>query len=158
MALLRPEEQTFAAMLDGWRNQQLARNLAFSTISSREKTVETFTRHADAYPWQWMPRMVDEWLGDLRAVRNLKRTTLRGYQEAVRSFCGYLIDPAYGWPAECEQRFGSHPVQVCFEANTAVHTRPPPSATAPTPAAPGPTTRQATTADDPTIPRYRHVA
>jgi len=121
VALLRPEEQTFAAMLDGWRNQQLARNLAFSTISSREKIVQAFARHADAYPWQWMPRMVDEWLGDLRAVRNLKRTTLRGYQEAVRSFCAYLIDPAYGWPAECEQRFGSHPVQVCFEANTAVH-------------------------------------
>ena len=27
--LLRPEEQVLAAMLDGWRVQQLARNLAF---------------------------------------------------------------------------------------------------------------------------------
>jgi integrase/recombinase XerC len=27
VALLRPEEQVFAAMLDGWRAQQLARNL-----------------------------------------------------------------------------------------------------------------------------------
>ena len=54
-------------------------------------------------------------------MRNLKRTTLRSYQEAVRSFCTYVTDPAYGWPAECEQRFGTHPVQVCFEANTAVH-------------------------------------
>ena len=34
-ALLRPEEQVLAAMLDGWRAQQLARNLAFSTIEKR---------------------------------------------------------------------------------------------------------------------------
>ena len=37
LSLLRPEEQVFTAMLDGWRNQQLARNLAFSTINGREK-------------------------------------------------------------------------------------------------------------------------
>ena len=34
-ALLRPEEQVLAAMQDGWRAQQLARNLAFSTIEKR---------------------------------------------------------------------------------------------------------------------------
>lgn len=32
VALLPPEEQVFSAMLEGWRNQQLARNLALSTI------------------------------------------------------------------------------------------------------------------------------
>jgi integrase/recombinase XerC len=32
VALLRPEEQVLEAMLDGWRNQQLARNLARSAI------------------------------------------------------------------------------------------------------------------------------
>ena len=31
--------------------------------------------------------MVDEWLGDLRAVRGLRRSTMRGYQEAVRMLC-----------------------------------------------------------------------
>ena len=65
--------------------------------------------------------MVDEWSTDLRAVRGLARSTLRGYQEAVRLFCEYLTDPAYGWAGECQQRFGSHPVQVCHEWNTAVH-------------------------------------
>ena len=30
--LLRPEEQVFTAMLEGWRHQQLARNLALATI------------------------------------------------------------------------------------------------------------------------------
>ncbi|MEO3876775.1 tyrosine-type recombinase/integrase [Nonomuraea sp. B12E4] len=108
-------------MLDGWRNQQLARNLAFGTINSREKTVRAFTRHADAFPWRWTPLMVDEWLGDLRAVHDLKRSTLRNYQEAVRSFCSYITDPLYGWSVECERRFGNHPVQVCHEWNTAVH-------------------------------------
>ena len=33
--LLRPDEQVFQAMLDGWRNQQLARDLARSTVGGR---------------------------------------------------------------------------------------------------------------------------
>ncbi|MBA3488822.1 MAG: site-specific integrase [Longispora sp.] len=121
VALLRPDEQVFTAMLDGWRNQQLARNLAFGTIEGRENAVRAFTQHADAFPWAWTPLLVDEWLGDLRAVRNLKRSTLRNYSEAVRSFCSYVTDVAYGWPIECEERFGSHPVQVVHEWNAAVH-------------------------------------
>jgi integrase/recombinase XerC len=121
LVLLRPEEQVFTAMLDGWRNQQLARNLAFSTINGREKAVGAFARHADAFPWHWSAQLVDEWLGDLRAVHNLKRSTLRNYQETISSFCAYLIDPAYGWSSECEQRFGTHPIQVVHEWNTAVH-------------------------------------
>jgi hypothetical protein len=30
----------------------------------------------------------------------------------------YLVDPAYGWAEECQQRFGTHPVQVCHDRNT----------------------------------------
>ncbi|MFI5541843.1 TetR/AcrR family transcriptional regulator [Nocardia sp. NPDC051900] len=41
-------------------NQQLARNLAFSTINSREKAVLTFTTHADKFPWVWSSQMADE--------------------------------------------------------------------------------------------------
>jgi integrase/recombinase XerC len=119
--LLRPEEQVFAAMLAGWTNQQLARNLAISTVEGRERAVRAFAAHAEAYPWTWTPGQVDEWRTDLRAVHGLRRSTLRNYQEAVRGFCSYVTDPAYGWPAECERRFGTHPVQVCFEWNTAVH-------------------------------------
>jgi len=48
--LLRPDEQVFAAMLEGWRAQQLARNLAFGTIGGREAAVRAFARHADAFP------------------------------------------------------------------------------------------------------------
>ncbi|MEV0051958.1 hypothetical protein AB0H34_15810 [Saccharopolyspora shandongensis] len=121
MSLLHPEEQVFAAMLDGWRNQRLARNLALSTIDGREKAVRAFARHADARPWRWTPQLLDEWFSDLRAVRHLKHSTVRAYQEAIRTFCHYITDPAYQWAVECEQRFGTHPVQVVHEWNTAMH-------------------------------------
>nr|WTB04038.1 hypothetical protein OG546_07220 [Streptomyces antimycoticus] len=113
--LLRPEEQVFEAMLDGWRNQQLARNLALSTINGRERKVRAFAAHADAFPWTWSSPLADEWFGDVRAVRGCVRSTLRGYQEAVRLFCDYATDPAYEWASECERRFGTHPIQVCHE-------------------------------------------
>ena len=41
--LLRPEEQVLAAMLDGWRVQQLARNLAFSTTTKRLAAIAAFS-------------------------------------------------------------------------------------------------------------------
>ncbi|MGH3717386.1 MAG: hypothetical protein ACRDRI_00805 [Pseudonocardiaceae bacterium] len=121
VALLHPEEQVFEAMLDGWRNQQLARNLGLSTIDQREKRLRAFGEYADAFPWVWTPQVADEWFGDLRAVRGCARSTLRSYQDALRSFCHYVTDPAYDWPAECERRFGTHPVQVIHEWNAAVH-------------------------------------
>ena len=119
--LLRPDEQVFQAMLDGWRNQQLARNLARSTVEGRESTVKAFAAYVSTYPWAWTPAMVDEWLGDLRSLRDLKRTTIRSYSEAVRAFCQFATDPLYGWAETCEERFGPHPVQVVHEWNTAVH-------------------------------------
>ena len=51
--LLHPDEQVFAAMLEGWRAQQLARNLALATIGRREAMVRAFAAHADAMPWAW---------------------------------------------------------------------------------------------------------
>src|SRR6266581_3106276 len=75
--LLHPDEQVFAGMLEGWRVQQLARNLAFATVGRREATVS--------------------------------------------AFCWYVTDPAYGWTGQCQERFGTHPVQVVHEWNTAVH-------------------------------------
>lgn len=119
--LLRPAEQVFDAMLDGWRNQQLARNLAVGTVEGRRAMVRAFAAAANAFPWQWMPQMLDEWLGDLRSVRHVKRTTIRSYQEAVRSFCQYVTDPSYDWAQQCEARFGSHPIQVVHDWNSAVH-------------------------------------
>ncbi|GGN81564.1 hypothetical protein GCM10011579_068290 [Streptomyces albiflavescens] len=121
VALLRPEEQVFTAMLTGFANQQLARNLARTTVEGRENTVKAFAAYVNTYPWHWTPAMVDEWLGDLRSLRELKRSTIRSYSEAVRAFCHFITDPLYEWTATCQERFGTHPVQVVREWNTAVH-------------------------------------
>jgi site-specific recombinase XerD len=117
--LLHPEEQVFAAMLDGWRNQQLARNLGFGTIESRERVVRAFAAHAEAFPWRWTAQQVDDWCTDLRAVRGLRRSTLRRYQEALRLFCGYLTDRSTGGLASV--RPGSAATRCSHEWNTAVH-------------------------------------
>lgn len=36
-------------------------------------------------------------------------------------FLGYVCDPLYGWDRACEERFGSHAVQICHAWNTAAH-------------------------------------
>ena len=113
VSLLRPEDQVFSAMLAGFANQQLARNLARSTVEGRENTVRAFVNYVNAFPWQWSPVMGEEWLGDLPSLRDLKRSTIRSYSEAVRTFCHFATDPvAYEWTATCEKYFGSHPVQI----------------------------------------------
>jgi hypothetical protein len=93
----------------------------FSTVEGRENTVKAFAGYVSAYPWAWTPAMVDEWLGDLRSLRDLKRSTIRSYSEAVRAFCQFATDRLYGWAETCEERFGTHPIQIVHEWNTAVH-------------------------------------
>jgi len=53
VALLRPEEQVFTAMLAGFANQQLARNLARTTVEGRENTVRAFAAYVNASPSCW---------------------------------------------------------------------------------------------------------
>ncbi|MFI8631253.1 hypothetical protein ACIGEP_01480 [Microbacterium sp. NPDC077663] len=53
VALLRPDEQVFEAMLEGWRNQGPARNFARSTVQARERQVRAFQAHAATFPWEW---------------------------------------------------------------------------------------------------------
>lgn len=121
VALLRPDEQVFEAMLEGWRNQGLARNLARSTVQARERQVRAFQAHAATLPWEWTALHADEWFADLRAVHHCTRSTVRGYQVAVRGFCSFALDPAYGWAEECMRRFGTHPVQIITDVNSAQH-------------------------------------
>ena len=119
--LLRPDAQVFEAMLEGWTNQQLSRNLGGETIGARLRTVRRFQDHAGEFPWAWTPAHLEEWSADLVSVGRLAHSTVRGYQTAVRLFCAYAADPVYGWDRECETRFGSHPVQICHEWNTTTH-------------------------------------
>lgn len=118
---LNPADRVLEMMFDGWRRQQLARNLAFGTIESRERLVRRFLAHSNEMPWRWTVGHVDEFFGDLRSEHGLRRSSIQSYQNALRLFCGYLVDPAYGWDRACEELFGDHPTQVCFEWNTAEH-------------------------------------
>lgn len=121
VALLRPDEQVFGAMLDGWRRQQLSRNLSFGTIGQREQLVRRFQAYTNDWPWAWSPVHLEEWMEDLRRGDGHARSTVRNYQLALKGFLAYVCDPVYGWAEECETRFGTHPVQICHALNTAAH-------------------------------------
>jgi integrase/recombinase XerC len=113
---LRPEPALFAAMLEGWRRQQLSRRLSSSLIEGRERIVRRFAEFG-GWPWQWSPTQVEAWF----AAGGWAHSTVRSYQGALAVFLGYVCDPRYGWVAECEQRVGARPVQVCHEDNLAAH-------------------------------------
>lgn len=122
--LLRPGDQVFEAMLSGWRDQQLSRNLNKATIKDREAAVRRFQRFTNDYPWQWRAQDVEEFASELRSGhRPAAHSTVRGYQMALRLFLEYVTDPRYLWTAVCERTFGTHPVQICFEWNSAVHSQ-----------------------------------
>ena len=114
---LRPEPALFEAMLAGWRRQQAARRLTGPLIEGRVRLVRRFAEFTGAWPWQWTPGQVEQWV----ASGGWAHSTVRSYEGALAVFLGYVCDPRYGWIAECEQRVGARPVQVCHEGNTAVH-------------------------------------
>lgn len=121
VGLLDPEAQVLEAMLTGWEQQMLARNLAASTIRARARAVRALVVHANEYPWSWTMATADEWFADLRSVKHCALSTIRGLQVTIRGFCEYLIDPAYQWASVCQERFGVAPIQIINEANAAVH-------------------------------------
>jgi integrase/recombinase XerC len=118
--LLRPDEQVFESMLAGWRDQQLSRNLGEATVRRRLEGVRRFQRFTNDWPWSWRPVDLEEFTAQLRGERRA-RSTIRSYHGDLRLFCEYSGDPRYEWTAVCERLFGTHPAQVCFEWNTAVH-------------------------------------
>ena len=75
----------------------------------------------DAFPWSWTASDVEDWTSSLLSRNGHAHSTIRSYQGAVACFLDYVVDARYGWAAECEARFGTHPVQICHEWNTAVH-------------------------------------
>ncbi len=121
VVLLHPEEAVFEAMLAGWTAQQAARLLAVGTIAARVATVRRFAAFTGEYPWRWQPADVEEWTLELRRGSARAHSTLRNYQGTVAMFCDYLVDARYGWAQQCQDRFGTHPVQICHEWNTAAH-------------------------------------
>lgn len=82
--VLHPEAQTVNEMLEGWRNQQLCRNLDADTVVGRARLVERFVEATNEFPWTWTPSMVEEFFSDLRSVKRRKQATVRGYQNALQ--------------------------------------------------------------------------
>ncbi|WUL34772.1 tyrosine-type recombinase/integrase [Streptomyces canus] len=121
MSLLHPEDAVFKAMLEGWERQQRGRRLEADTIGERVRVVRRFTEFSGEYPWRWTAAHMDEWSTTLIAEFGRAKSTIRSYQGAVRQFCDFLTSPHYAWVSECETRFGTHPVQICHEWNTAAH-------------------------------------
>src|SRR5215470_16204600 len=120
--LLHEEDAVVDAMLEGWAKQQLGgRSLRAKTIARRGRIVRQFLASCNEYPWRWTAAHLDEWSADLVGVRRLAKSTVRCYHDAIRSFDEYLNAPQYRWAEECEARFGTHPVRICFESNTTAH-------------------------------------
>lgn len=110
-------------MLRGWSAQMTSRGLKSRTIEQRHWVVGRFATFTNEYPWQWSPADMDEFVSVLRSrhPRPIAWSTIRGYQNQLGQFMTFLTDPRYEWAAECEQRFGTHPVQICHDANTLRH-------------------------------------
>ena len=120
--LLHEEDAVLAAMLSGWAKQQRGgRRLVGETVDSRANTVRAFVEFTNEYPWRWTAAHMDEWTAHLLTGLGRAPGTIRNYQGAIRLFCDFITSAHYSWAAECEKRFGTHPIQVCHEWNTAVH-------------------------------------
>lgn len=123
VTLLRPAEQFFDEMLTGWSVQQSSRMLAAQTIKARASQVRRFSDFCGAQPWEWSPADIEEWTTSLvSGGRPLAVSTVRAYQNSVALFCDYLTDYRYRWADRCMELFGTHPIQVCHEWNTVIHT------------------------------------
>lgn len=114
---LHPEPALFEAMLEGWRRQHAARRLSPTITVARERTVRRFRDFTGAWPWAWRPEHIEAWV----AQGGWAHSTIRSYEGSIGLFLGYVCDPRYGWAEECRSRVGAVPVQICHEANSAVH-------------------------------------
>jgi integrase/recombinase XerC len=122
VALLRAEDAVLDAMLNGWSKQQRGgRRLTAKTIERRARDVRAFVRFSGEYPWRWTAVHMDEWTAHAMSELRHAPSTIRGRQTSIRIFCDFITSAHYQWARECEERFGTHPVQVCHEWNTAVH-------------------------------------
>jgi hypothetical protein len=104
------------------RDQQLSRNLRRETIEDRLALIRRLQRFSAEYPWSWTPQDLESFTSELRGGDSpAALSTVRGYQCAVRLFLEFASDPRYAWTSVCEQMFGTHPTQICFEWHTAQH-------------------------------------
>lgn len=118
-----PQAEVFEEMLAGFAAQQRSRSLKAATVYNRAAQIRRFMDFCNTMPWDWTPSDIEEWTTHMvSGPRPLSTPTIRGYQSSVALFCAYLTDGRYGWGERCMELFGTHPVQICHEWNTTVHT------------------------------------
>lgn len=109
-------------MVEGWATQMVARGLKRETIEKQTALVRRFAAFTNDYPWRWGPGDLEEFTAMLRSGSSpLAWSTVRSYHNQLGLFLSFVVDPRYRWAAECEERFGTHPVQICHEWNSLVH-------------------------------------
>lgn len=113
-------DEVFNDMTTSWQVEMTARHLGRSYIANRASVVSRFRDYAESDPWEWRPELMSHWSSEL-VTDGLSGSTIRSYQGAVRQFCEHVTNPAYEWAALCQERFGTYPVQICFEWNTTAH-------------------------------------
>ncbi|WP_454850031.1 tyrosine-type recombinase/integrase [Promicromonospora soli] len=113
----------FEAMLTGWERQQRSRALVDGTVEPRIALLRRFCEFAGSYPWAWTAGDVEDFTASLMTGgKRLAPSTIRSHHMSLQMFCDYLLDGRYGWVAQCEDRFGQFPSQVCHDFNTVAHT------------------------------------
>ncbi|MFF0524402.1 tyrosine-type recombinase/integrase [Actinomadura nitritigenes] len=122
---LDPKPAVFEAMLAGWGRQQRTRFLnEEGTIQPRLRMVRRLVDFTNAYPWEWQPADVEEFIAHLRSPnrdRPIGMSTGRAYETTLALFMEYLTDRRYGWADTCLERFGTVPQQVFYEDNRVAH-------------------------------------
>lgn len=120
--LLDPARSTFDEMLRGYAVSMRSRGLAEGTIRVSQYGVKRFFHFAGTYPWEWRPQDVEDFTSSLLSrPEPLAHSTIRGYHQILKGFCGYISHPAYDWVDVCLERFGSAPAQICHPWNTFAH-------------------------------------
>lgn len=120
-----PDPELFVAeVLDGWEQQQRAKDFSPSTIRSRRRRVLELIDFSGHYPWEWTLADADDYFSHARGVRNLAHATVRSYQGAIKLFCDYACDPHYDWNEQAAALFGQVFAQVITELNRVTHSQP----------------------------------
>ena len=72
----------------GLHQQQLSRNLAFSTVDGRERLLRGLPGGHER---------LSVAMAAMRGQHQRVRSTVRGYEHTVQTFCAYLTDGRDGW-------------------------------------------------------------
>lgn len=119
---LRPDEAAlFEEMLGAWRAKRIgAQRHTVEAVEDGIATVRDFVDHAGTAPWNWTEDDFDRWCCHLGLERGLTPATQRKYQNAIKSFLGY-VSTNTGICNRTMRDFGVRPMQIVNEENSIPH-------------------------------------